>query len=369
MLSIGRRGNTRVFREDLAFRHSEQGWPNWSELGPILLRSAGIAGLAGIIMMIAAGDVIFTDPLRAQRAQSEAVDDPGEQALAARHQAPVQDASSGDGQAVQDEPAAVESVTADVISPNLQGLDEFGTHEPLAFVRASAPGDAEPALLNVEGVGTFAPGFTQAPATIPGADVGASEQAGSLPPDLGLRRQLVDVADQGEPDREEPPAEAEPEVVAMAVDSPNAVGSIEAPGASEDPPAWANEAAACPRDWLAGEAQGDADDAAVDCEPADETVALASTPEAAEGEEGEGLHEALESAAASHALKLTGFVARLPLVRPDPPAWALRKTVRRARNSRRRADWPDEPPPDCGNLHAYWRYVDRKRGTKEWHCR
>lgn len=27
------------------------------------------------------------------------------------------------------------------------------------------------------------------------------------------------------------------------------------------------------------------------------------------------------------------------------------------------------PPPDCGNLHAYWRYTDRKKGLRQWHCR
>ena len=27
------------------------------------------------------------------------------------------------------------------------------------------------------------------------------------------------------------------------------------------------------------------------------------------------------------------------------------------------------PPPDCGKLHAYWRYTDRKRGLRQWYCR
>jgi hypothetical protein len=74
---------------------------------------------------------------------------------------------------------------------------------------------------------------------------------------------------------------------------------------------------------------------------------------------------ALEEAAARQLEELGLAVARIPLPRPDPPP-QVRSTPRRTvRNS----DWPAEPPPNCGTKHAYWRFVDRKAGTKEWYCK
>ena len=113
------------------------------------------------------------------------------------------------------------------------------------------------------------------------------------------------------------------------------------------------DAEACPRDWVTGEA-GDGAPVPAGCEP---IVALIDPVEEEE-------QSAIEEAALEQATALGVVFARIPLPRPDPPPSRPRRTASRAN-----LDWPAAPPPNCGTKHAYWRFVDRDAGTKEWYCK
>jgi hypothetical protein len=130
-------------------------------------------------------------------------------------------------------------------------------------------------------------------------------------------------------------------------------GSL-APAPAEENP-WAEEAVACPRGWVTVEGAP-----ARDVPPGCDTI-LALLPPQGSAEDAEALHEA----ATTHAEELAALLPRLPKARPDPPPQPTRARVRRAASS----DWPDSPPPNCGSKHAYWRFVDRKAGSKEWYCK
>jgi hypothetical protein len=130
-------------------------------------------------------------------------------------------------------------------------------------------------------------------------------------------------------------------------------------GASEpaaaNPSIW-SDGASCPRDWVAASTTAGTSAGAVGCAaPAELVVAL---------EEG-GAQPALKEAMIAHTESLALLAPRIPVPRPDavPPAKPSRVT--RASSGRRLG-----PPPNCGaGRHATWYFVDRKAGTKEWHCR
>jgi hypothetical protein len=111
----------------------------------------------------------------------------------------------------------------------------------------------------------------------------------------------------------------------------------------------------CPRDWLMP-ADPEAPAAVAECE----AVAVL-TPPAPSADDIAALEEA-----ASEQARLAGLIPPLPRPRPEPTPDML--PVRRVAH-RGASDWPAEPPPNCGRQHAYWRFVDRKAGTKEWYCR
>jgi hypothetical protein len=69
-----------------------------------------------------------------------------------------------------------------------------------------------------------------------------------------------------------------------------------------------------------------------------------------------------------HVLELTALAPSIPVPDPNAKPQAAEKP-KRVRSAAHRADWPDEPPPDCGSKHARWRFTDRKAGTKEWYCK
>ena len=55
---------------------------------------------------------------------------------------------------------------------------------------------------------------------------------------------------------------------------------------------------------------------------------------------------------------------RLPRPRPANAPTEIKAAETRPSGSRDLG-----PPPDCGNLWAYWRYTDRSKGLREWYCR
>jgi hypothetical protein len=131
-----------------------------------------------------------------------------------------------------------------------------------------------------------------------------------------------------------------------------------APPVAADPVAgaasiWPEDAATCPRDWVAGDAAEPA--AATDCVRMIELIASIASDQSA-----------LEEAAAMRAESLAALAPRIPSARPD--VLPVVKPVRLSRRSS--SSWPAAPPPSCGaGRHAKWRFVDRKAGTKEWYCR
>jgi hypothetical protein len=274
-------------------------------------------------MVIAAGDALFIEPSRTARAPSTA------SILSSENTMERQEIVTG----------AI-LAAADTAVP---GGETLGTAEPLALAPAAVAPPAEPASLRlgryVGVVADVSPAEATALSTDDAKefDVAASSAAG---------RGQVEVAALSAADRI-----TETASTARAAEEPE--------GASP----WVNAAVACPRDWLDGAGPEFTTDLSADCEPKFVLVAPAPLPDVEEAAPAEpALDEALESVAATEALKLAGFVARLPAPRPDPPP------VRKVRSDRR-ADWPAAPPPNCSPLHAYWRFVDRETGAKEWYCR
>lgn len=394
MLSIRQRRGAHAYPKELAFGRPAEGWPGWGELGPILLRSAGIVGLAGVIMVIAAGDALFKQPLRAPRPEAvqpavEPTAQPTIQQVAVRpgtilpaeavvpppsEPPKVEQASASAAPPVADAPdptpqpsrvaeekhpsALAVAPVAEIVEPPQPpaGEEQVRAFDPLAY----APGPTMPfvktAMAELTGPAGPALGFTPAPAALPALDAEDDEtlQDAALTASTGKS----DAVGAASPTDRSAAADVTALAPAEPAENVAPVGRATAPRA--DGSLWEEEAVACPRLWLEGDAA--LAEGSVDCEP---VIALAPDTPGEVDEELEAaspLDEALESAAATHAMKLTGFVARAPLPRPEPPP------VRRVR-SRGNSDWPAAPPPDCGKLHAYWHFVDRKTHTKEWYCR
>ena len=301
-------------------------WPRWSDLRPLLLRSAGIAGLAATVIA-----VITTQALQGKGGVrsnpqpqppiiigSDASDPIA--ALIATPEAPIETASIAP-QAEALSPATNEAILSD---PDLIA--------PQIFIREALP-PVTPMPLARE----------------PEAAVAPAPAVDALPP-------------------APPPPVGEPELVAAAPsiieDLPPVAPLVAAPaqppasdivGAgkaeSEAPDIWAADSVECPRDWVAVSGSEDIRGALDGCET---TVALL-TPE--------GAATALADAASEQAEKLAAM-PRLPLPRPDPGP----NPISQAAVAPRRADWPAEPPPNCAPFHAYWRYADNYK-RKEWYCK
>ena len=150
--------------------------------------------------------------------------------------------------------------------------------------------------------------------------------------------------------------------------------------APETPSLWADAAVRCPRDWVAGQGAEPSGDAAVDCgatamelpapaplppvvaaPPVTETppdaAMLAALPPVAAPLVGEpALDEGAVDPAGQEA------VAPAPRARPEPPPDAVKKPARVRTAAKGRLP----PPPNCGEKHAYWRYVEKK---PVWYCR
>jgi hypothetical protein len=273
-----------IFREQSTFGGHDDRRPVWGDLAPILLRSAGIVGAAGVIMAIVGGGAFFTGTSRVPS------NEPTTPTILHEETASV------------DQPVVAEAQSA-------PPAGRFSDVEPLAYVPpAPATTPAEPA----------------APRLASRADVDARDEPAAAP-----MLQTVDPArfEAVSPDPLAPPEE----------DSP-----------------WEEEAVACPRDWVPGADANAADDGAADC---DTETALAAADAASPD-----LEAALGEAASEEAVEIVGFVARVPLPRPDPPPTPVRRASQPS-------SWPDAPPPDCGSKHAYWHFTDRKRKIKEWYCK
>jgi hypothetical protein len=265
-----------VIGEALVSGRPENGWPGWVTLGPILLRSAGIVGIAGVIMVIAAGDALF----------------PGQSG-------PVRDADSA----------------ADAATVASRGATQETAKKVTLVPISAAPSEVAPAPKKGD-----APAF----AALPDSEASMRGRFGDFDP-----RALWPQS----PQPDAPAATAELDAAAVPV------------ARKGDLPTEMRRAT-----------------------PAGEPAPAAAPAPGGEPASGSGttVGEALAPAAAEEAMLLaTGFAARIPAPRPDPPP-----VVKPTRASRRgNSSWPGTPPPNCGKKHAFWHYVDRKRDIKEWYCR
>jgi hypothetical protein len=280
--------------------------PVWGDFAPILLRGAGIVGAAGVIMAIVGGGAFFTGTSRAPS------DKPATPTILHEETASA-------------EQPVVAPVIAEASAPP---TGRFSDVEPLAFVPpAPATTSAEPA----------------APRLASRADVEARDEPAAVPR-LGSRAD-VEAGDE---------TAAAPTLQAVDPARFEAVSPDPLAPSEEDSP-WEEEAVACPRDWVADADANAADDGSANC--GTETALAAADAVSPD------LEAALGDAASEEAVEIIGFVARVPIPRPDPPPTPVRRT------SNRPASWPDEPPPNCGGKHAYWHFVDRERKIKEWYCK
>jgi hypothetical protein len=279
-----------VLRKQSAFGGLDERRPYWGDLGPILLRSAGIVGAAGVIMAIVGGGAFFTDTRRTPRER------PATPTIL--HQETV----SADETA-----AAAAPVVAEALSAPPAG--RFSEDEPLAYV-------------------------PPAPATTP-AEPAAPRIANRADVDTG---------------------DASPTASALSSVDPARFEAVSPdPLAEPEDPLWKEEAVACPRAWVHAAEADTAGNSSADCE----TEAALAAADAASPD----LEAALDEAASKEAVEIVGFIARVPIPRPEPPTTPVR------RRSTQPSSWPDEPPPNCGTKHAYWHFVDRKNHVKEWYCR
>jgi hypothetical protein len=228
--------------------------------------------------------------------------------------------------------------------------------ERIAFAE-SLPAAISPALARA--VGKPAKMRIALAEDIPAEAVPVSEDSGALPPaseglaaedEDALRAIVEEDTEIAAAPSADPPTGALPDDDWVGdqdeASMPSSASDLEA----AMPSPWAEQDTECPRDWVAAEAVEGIDSA--DCQ-----ALAALLPTLSSDDQG-----ALGEAVTDHAMKLGLMAPRVPMPRPDPPRRARVKVSRAS-------DWPAEPPPNCGNLHAYWRFTDRKTGAKEWYCK
>ncbi len=324
----------------------ESGWFSWRDMRPVLLKSAGIVGLAGAIMAVVSSNALFVDPGGPDRPSRHAAsDDRNEQApgvviattyapteiapaevapaeVAPAEVAPTESAATNEG-------VPTESTAAVVLPPA-----EVSQPETTASVIPAEPRPARP----------VAPPQAVEAAPAPVKSPPASETPDAPPPDAVAQSPAAAGAS------EEAAADA------SAKDSSGQVSAL-----------WPKDSVVCPRDWLVTPAADGSARKPAGCE----SIASVVQPEA---DNLQPLHAALPE-------KVLDLVALAPTIpvpgkdaepssapeasaaapEPEPKPMPVRAS--------RASDWPAEPPPDCGDKHAYWHFVKGHHGAKEWYCK
>ncbi len=303
-------------------------WPRWSDMRPLLLRSAGVVGLAGAIVAMISNEHLFVrqEPQPARQASpAVAQQDAGEATIVAVGS--LAEETAFDRPANLLAPPSGMSESAEDMARLVQAAAQFAAARSAAAAQPSEISESAKDMARL----------VQAAAQSAAAQSAAAAQpAAAVEPPAAIQTAAA-AAPAAEP---APPAAPAAEAMAAA--------------AAESDPGNPPAAAECPRDWIkpggetlagCGEAAALIDFAAV---PADRL--------------------ALEEAALRRASELAGlqFAPRIPAARPEPPKNAIKKV---AATRKRSSSWPAGPPPNCGTKHAYWRFIDRKAGTKEWYCK
>jgi hypothetical protein len=317
--------------------------PTWSEMRLVVLRSAGAIGLAAIIMAVVSSAALFGGGSAPDSAGADAESralSPAPSAAPAASEAYVERvALAAEETAAGEPPAALVTIAEAAPDP-----------EPVRLA-APAPDPQAPAVPRRVTVRTIDPSaFSPVPAPV------APVQADQVDAPLDLRPRPPPTSPSAEPPTTSamptkpvasntganaPPAGRKALEAALLAAAARAAAEQKPP--LEAPSIW-TEAADCPRDWVSAGAKAVAEGCGAAAHATEPPAPVQLT--------------ALEAAASEHAEKLAAMAPRIPQPRPDPP--------RRVRTARK---WPAGPPPNCGEKHAYWRYVDERRTKAEWYCK
>jgi hypothetical protein len=328
-------------RERPATRWSEaELWPRWRELQPLLIRSAGVVGLVAIIMAVASSDAFrlgdgasTTGGAESSAPAPEPVPTPIIAAASELESAGAAEAATAPEQVVAAEegesaPLSVEAPPAIVTAPAVPDLrSDEPAAQPAAVAMLSEPhpqpvAENSPAPMETVPIADLRtdrmpmpPHFTGASAPLTTASLSASEMA---------------LADES-PQAVAQPSAAEP---ALATGTDAASGTETPAPATEQPSIWPQDAASCPRDWVATHTASDA--ASGDrCSGTADLIASVA----------DGDRSALQDAAAVRAESLAMLAPRIPLPRPEiVPRSSRRRSVSAApptgRPARRRTVAP-----------------------------
>jgi hypothetical protein len=286
--------------------------PRWRDLQPLLIRSAGVVGIAATIMAVVSSDALRFEPKPLPA---------GRNSVPAAQQAAV-------APAIVATPAARLAPVAEV--PPAAPV-ETASMETAASVAGTSPGGGAPTVADLRKEGSLYP------VALPASPVTTA----SVEPE----------ADPAELPSQDP---APPYSAATAAEAPlTALRPSVVPDDGSGESAWTEDAADCPRDWLVDEDVAPAGGKSGDCRPMAEILAVP-----------ENSQSAIEQAASDQAESLS-MIPRVPLPRPDEVP-----EIKPARANRVAAGSALGPPPNCpAGKRAKWHYVDRKAGTREWYCR
>lgn len=334
--------------------------PRWRDVQPLLIRSAGVVGIAATIIAVVTSDAFRSEEGSGVQPSINAV---AEQAAAPTIVAASEIRAGGETgsgsrpvasdiapQNVASAESSIFVVTPVVGSPTATGLNGMQAvpltspnHPP---VPVPADISSEPAASSTRAAGgaeeISLDELRRAPVPPEGRNGEAPTMTASVPAISEIK-----VADEPQVSPAIPIADLR---VADDASGAGVVAATSAPDAAVAP-----TDGGCTRAWLVHPA----DSNALACQT---TLAMIAPAEDAPA--------ALVAAAQERALALAAL-PRIPLARPEPPAdFNPTKARRVQRVSGHRADWPDEPPPACGaGKHAKWRFVDRAADRKEWYCR
>jgi hypothetical protein len=318
--------------EGSAFEGAEAqtGWPRFNDIKPLLIRSAGIVGIAGTIMVVVSSSAWMAEPRRAQETAA-----PPEAAAKS-----IETAAS---------PSAEGAALVAVAEPSVEPISL--TPEPVASApEVVDPGEVQPAF-------PPSPAEPDTTAALPSAARSAEPSQATVQPDTAAP--IVAPPPEASPpvtQSEVAGIAAEPQALALVLPQPADVATAEpapAEGASESSSLPAAPAVECPRDWIGNDGAATTSGSSQGCR---ELAALLTEAQSDD-------QAALESAASERAEELAALLPRIPQPRPEPPARPIRRT------GSVDLSWPDEPPPNCGSKRARWRFTDAERTQKEWFCR
>lgn len=393
--------------------NAERFLPRWRDLQPLLLRSAGAVGLAGVIVAVVASGGWHSPDGRVQAARTapvvlhaakEVVATPAEEAIAAstvvadpmmiepvviraaEEAAPEAEpqlvtvpesasipesaiapqpepASETAGPVIEPEIVTPSAPTAVAVEPSVDLPEPVTQPKPVSLALATIPSpNAESQIL-------------VPPSAAPEIDASLREAAKAAVIAAAAAADEASAAEAQLPEATpvEPTATVQTMPSAVRETSPNprlperpvsisvaALPKTEpATETDADAPIWNDDADACPRDWVAAYDAKNSGGSSLDCAPAADLVASVA----------EGDQSLLEEAAAEQA-EILAALAPIPRARPEPPADFKPSNPHTTRKTRLSMDWPDEPPPNCGSgKRAKWRFTDRRTGAKEWYCR